>query len=194
VDGRPLAVFAFGERIKEDAREEVERLGREGYTVYLVSGDTEEKVADAARRLGIPRERARARLTPEGKVEMLRALDAHDTLMVGDGLNDGPALDAATCAATPAVDHPALPGRADFYFLGEGVAAVRRALLAARHLLSVVRGNLGLAAAYNAVAHTFCYLGQVTPVVAAVLMPASSVLIVSLTAWRLSARRSAWMS
>jgi len=114
--------------------------------------------------------------------------------MVGDGLNDGPGLEAATCAATPAVDHPSLPSRADFYFMGEGMAAVRRALLAARRLRSVVRGNLTLAIAYNALALALCYLGLVTPVVAAILMPVSSVSVVTLTSFRLSGRRLAWMS
>jgi Cu2+-exporting ATPase len=114
--------------------------------------------------------------------------------MIGDGLNDGPGLEAAHCAATPAVDHPSLPGRVDFYFLGEGVGAVSRALRAARRLRSLVHGNLALALAYNLLALTFCYLGMVTPVVAAVLMPLSSVTVVLVTAFRSSGRRLRWMS
>jgi len=86
------------------------------------------------------------------------------------------------------------PARADFYFLGEGIAAVRRALLAARHLRRVVRANLVLAVLYNAVALTLCFLGLVSPVVAALLMPASSIAVVSLTVFRLTGRRLAWTS
>ncbi len=193
-DGRTLAVFTFEEQVRSDAEEEVRRLGEAGYEVYVLSGDSPGKVLAVAGRLGVPRERVHGGMTPEAKAEWIRSVDRRDTLMVGDGLNDGPGLEAATCAATPAVDHPSLPSRADFYFLGEGVAAVRRALLGARRLRSVVWGNLTLAIAYNALALVLCYLGLVTPVVAAILMPVSSVSVVTLTSFRLSGRRLAWMS
>ena len=52
--------------------------------------------------------------------------------MVGDGLNDSPSFEVAFCAATPAVDRPVLPGKADFFFLGDGIAAIGRSLTAAR--------------------------------------------------------------
>jgi len=120
------------------------------------------------------------------------ALDRHDTLMVGDGLNDAPSFRAAWTSATPAVDHAALPARADFYFLGGGIGAVRAALGLARRLRVVVRDNLALAAAYNAAALAMCLAGIVTPVVAAVLMPLSSAGVVTLTAARLSERRLRW--
>ena len=87
-----------------------------------------------------------------------------------------------------------LPGKADFYFLGDGIPAIRRALGAARRLRGVLRDNLVVAVAYNLSAVGLCFAGLVTPVVAAILMPASSVGIVSLTAWRLTGRRLAWMS
>jgi len=124
----------------------------------------------------------------------VRAVDRRDTLMVGDGLNDSPSFEAALCAATPAVDRPVLPGKADFYFLGDGIAAIGRSLLAARHLRRVVRDNLAIAVLYNVFAVALCLAGVVTPVVAAVIMPLSSVFVVTLTAVRLSGRRLAWTS
>jgi Cu2+-exporting ATPase len=124
----------------------------------------------------------------------VRALDRRDTMMVGDGLNDAPSIAAALCAATPAVDRPVLPGKADFYFFGDGLAAVRWSLAAARRLRRIVRTNLAIAVAYNAVALALALAGLVTPVVAAILMPTSSVGVVALTAWRLSERRTTWTS
>ena len=136
-----------------------------------------------------------AELLPEEKVRQLDAFRSRGGVcMVGDGLNDSPSFEAALCAATPAVDRPVLPGKADFYFLGDGIAAIRRSLLAARHLRKVVRDNLIIAIAYNLGAVGLCLAGLVTPVVAAILMPASSLAVVSLTAYRLSGRRLAWMS
>ncbi len=192
-DGEPVVTLRFGERLKEDAREEIDALRAQGQTVYLVSGDEPGRVRRLAERVGIPVACALGGLTPEGKVEWVAGNDRGDLLFVGDGLNDAPALDRATCAATPAVDHPSVPARSDLYFLGEGIAAVRHALRAARRLRTVVRDDLALAVLYNAGAIGCCLAGLVTPVAAAILMPVSSLLLVSVTTFRLR-RESAWTS
>jgi len=193
-DGKRLATFRLDEEIKADAASEVAALRDAGYEVHLLSGDAQEKVAVAARALDIELERAQGGLTPEAKAARVRKLDDRDTLMVGDGLNDSPSFEVALCAATPAVDRPVLPGKADFYFLGDGIAAIGRSLQAARILRRVVRGNLLIAIGYNAVAVGLCLGALVTPVVAAILMPISSIAVVSLTAVRLSGRRLPWIS
>lgn len=114
--------------------------------------------------------------------------------MVGDGINDALAFDAAFATATPAVDRPHLPARADLYFLGDGVAAVGRALTVARTLRRVVVANLGFALLYNAAALALAFAGLVTPLAAAVLMPSSSLAVVGHTVYRLTGRRVAWRS
>jgi Cu2+-exporting ATPase len=194
VDGQVLAAFRFAEEFKADASDEVNRLQQAGCEVFLLSGDDQSKVTAAAVTLGIPPSHAVGSLTPEAKAEQVAQLDRADTLMVGDGLNDSLSFAAAFCCATPAVDRPVLPGKADFYFLGDGIAAIGRALVAARRLRQVVRDNLILAGVYNLAAVGLCLAGWVTPVVAAILMPLSSVAVVSLTAFRLSGRRLKWLS
>jgi Cu2+-exporting ATPase len=191
-DGEQVAAFTFAEEIKADAAGEIAALEAEGYAVTLLSGDAQPKVDAAARALGIAPEHAEGGLSPEDKAARVRALDDHDTLMVGDGLNDSPSFEAALCAATPAVDRPVLPGKADFFFLGDGIAAIRRALAAARRLRAIVKQNLAIAVLYNLVAVTLCLFGLVTPVVAAVLMPLSSIAVVSLTALRLRKGADSW--
>jgi Cu2+-exporting ATPase len=193
-DGSPVLRLAFDEEIKEDAAEEIARLHQEGIEVHLLSGDSRAKVERAAERLAIDPGRAAAELSPEEKAARIRALDARDTLMVGDGLNDAPAFAAAYCAATPMIDRATLPARADFYFLGAGISAVRSSLAAARRLRSVARGNLAFAAGYNAIAIGLCFAGLVTPLVAAILMPVSSVTVVTWTALRLRGKEARWMS
>jgi P-type Cu2+ transporter len=193
-DGAPLAALALVEEMKSDAASEVARLQAAGYEVHLLSGDAPERVQAAAAALGLDAGRARGGLSPQAKADAVRALDERDTLMVGDGLNDSPSFDAAWTAATPAVDRAVLPHKADFYYLGDGVAAVRRSLDAARRLRDVQRGNLAFSGIYNLVAVGLCLSGLVTPVVAAVLMPVSSVTVVVVTAVRLGARRSLWTS
>ena len=192
VDGVERARFRFIEELRDDAVDETRSLAAEGYETHLLSGDESPRVGRVAAALGIPPERVGSGLTPEEKAERVRALDREDTLMVGDGLNDRPSFEAGHCAATPAVDHAALPSAADFFFLGSGISAVRAALAGAKRLRRVVRDNLVLAVAYNVVALGFCFAGLVTPVVAAVLMPLSSVGIVTLTAARLRERTVSW--
>ncbi len=194
VDGRPAARLRLREHLKADAAAEIADLARRGYEIHLLSGDAPAKVQAAAAALGIDPARAEGGLSPEAKADRVRALDRDDTLMVGDGLNDAPSFAAAWCAATPAVDRPVLPGKADFYFLGDGVAALRRALLAGQHLRRVFRANLVFAVTYNLAAIAFCLAGRVNPVVAAIIMPATSILVVSWTTYRLTGRRLAWMS
>jgi P-type Cu2+ transporter len=188
-----VAGFNMREELKADAAEELSNLKAAGFDIYLLSGDSQAKVDTAAAALGIESEKSFGGLNPHQKAEKIRALDNLDTLMVGDGLNDSPSFEVALCAATPAVDRPVLPGKADFYFMGDGIAAIRRSLLAARHLRKVVRDNLIIAIVYNGLAVALCLAGLVTPVVAAILMPLSSVSVVSLTALRLTTRRLPWM-
>ncbi|MCP4547492.1 MAG: heavy metal translocating P-type ATPase [bacterium] len=194
LNGELIAGFHLTEEFKADAAAEVHTLQRAGYDVYMVSGDHQAKVDLAATALGIPEERAWGGLDPEAKVERIKQLDDCDTLMVGDGLNDSPGFAAALCAATPAVDRPVLPGKSDFCFLGDGIVALRRSLLAARLLRKVVRGNLIFAVAYNVLAVGLCLAGLVTPVVAAILMPVSSVFVVSWTFLRLTRGVATWTS
>jgi len=193
-DGRAVAAFTFVERIRPDAVEEIARLRRRGFDVYLFSGDAPGRTAAVAREIGLEEGFYAGGLDPRAKAGRLTGIGDDDTMMVGDGLNDAPSFAAALCTATPAVDRPALPGRADLYFLGDGIGAVRRALEAAKRLRAVVRLNLALAALYNTIALALCFAGVITPLVAAILMPVNSAAVVTLTIWRLSGRRLAWMS
>jgi len=182
------------EELKADARDEIARLGAAGLQLHLLSGDQPERVRHVAAQLGMAPERVHGGMQPQDKARYVRELDRGDTWMIGDGINDGPAFDAAACAATPAVDRPGLPARADLYYLGDGISAVRMTLDWARRLARVLRTNLLLAVAYNLAAVALCLSGHVGPLTAAVLMPASSVGFLTLTSLRLSQGRQPWTS
>jgi Cu2+-exporting ATPase len=187
-DGKPLARFAFHDELRAGVRAAVEQLQASGMTVEIVSGDQEEAVRRLAVSLGLPYS---AGISPAAKVERIKALAAQGrkVLMVGDGINDAPALGAAhvSMAAASATDI----GRtaADFVFLHDDLRAVPDTIAVARRAQALVRQNLALAVGYNALAIPIAVLGLVTPLVAAIAMSVSSIAVVG-NALRLAARRT----
>ncbi len=190
--GDVVATFDLEEDFRAGAVAEIAALHRRGLDVHLFSGDRADRVRTAAVHLGVPRERAHGGMSPQDKAQAIAALDHHDTMMVGDGLNDAPAFAAAFCAGTPAMDRPVLPARADFCFRGAEAGAVNSLFTVASRHSNVVRTNLALALLYNATALVFCFAAAMTPVLCAILMPLSSAALVLHTSVRMQqARRSA---
>ncbi len=188
-DGVPVAFFQLQESVRPDARREVQALQAEGRDVWLISGDTPARVEEMAVALGIPAEHALGGQRPEDKAAAVAKLDAADTLYLGDGVNDSLAFERALCAGTPAIDRPVMPGKSDFFLLGEGLGAIREALRLSMRLRQVVRRLLALAVTYNVVAVSVCLAGWMTPLRAAVAMPAISLTTLFITVWWLSASR-----
>ena len=160
----------------------------------MLTGDGADRAADLARFAGIDPVRVVSGCTPDAKAAYLREHDRGDVLFLGAGNNDAPAAAVATCSGTPAAGRTFLAARSDFYLLGEGLAGVRLALRGARALRARTRGNLRLAVVYNAIALGLCFGGFMSPIAAAVLMPFSSVLAVSLTVRDLSRKDAPWKS
>jgi Cu2+-exporting ATPase len=188
VDGRVLAEISTVERLRADAASEVAALIADGHDVWLVSGDAQERVDVAAHASGIPLDHALGQRTPQGKADFLEQHDRADTLFVGDGVNDAMALDRSHVSGTPAVDRPFVPARADFFFVTPGLAPVRLALRSARALAQVVRADLAIALVYNALAVGLALAGRMSPLLCAVLMPASSLTTIAVTVLALSPR------
>ncbi|MBI5493551.1 MAG: heavy metal translocating P-type ATPase metal-binding domain-containing protein [Deltaproteobacteria bacterium] len=180
--GTVLARLGVREQLRFDARAVLSQLRAAGYGVSILSGDAPDRVARAARELGLPEADAVGGLSPSGKADWLRAHGGNtDALLIGDGVNDQPGFGAALCSGTPAVEHPTLSARADFYFLTSGIGVVHHALDTARALRRTVRRIRAVALTYNLLSVAACLAGWVTPLVAAVAMPASSVLILLYT-------------
>lgn len=179
-DERVLAALDTDETLRPDAAREVAALARDGIDVWMLTGDQRERALGVARATGIPVERVVAQQTPADKAAFIASIDRGDTLMIGDGINDGPAIQAASCSGTPAAGRAFLAARSDFYLLTAGLGPVRRALTGARALRSALRTNLAFAALYNVSAVGVALAGFMSPLVAAVIMPLSSLASISL--------------
>lgn len=171
------AVFAIGQQVRPDAAEVVAVLKARGYRVMILSGDHEAAVRDCAVGLGI--EDYAAGLKPQDKIarlEMLRQ-EGHRTMMVGDGLNDAPALAAAHVSMSPIEATHVAQAAADAVFLGERLAPVVTALGLGEKAHRIMVQNLQLAVIYNLVAVPLAVVGWVTPLIAALAMSGSSILV-----------------
>jgi Cu2+-exporting ATPase len=177
--------FAFADELRQDARTVVAALQARGYAVELLSGDRAPAVAAVAAEVGI--DDWRAGCSPGEKVRRLEALAAEGArvLMVGDGLNDAPALAAATVSLSPATAVDVSQTAADLVFQGERLAPVLEALGTARRARALVRENLALAFLYNVTTIPLAIAGLVTPLIAAIAMSTSSIVVI-LNALRLN--------
>jgi Cu2+-exporting ATPase len=177
--------FAFADRVREDAAAVVAELKRRGYGVALLSGDREPTVRAIAQLLGI--EAWHAACTPQDKTARLEALAAlgRKVLMVGDGLNDAPALAAAYVSLSPATAVDISQTAADAVFQGQRLAPVLEVIDVARRAERLVKQNFALSFGYNVFTVPLAMAGLVTPLVAAIAMSTSSIVVV-LNSLRLS--------
>jgi Cu2+-exporting ATPase len=170
--------FTFSDPLRADSATVIGRLRAEGYALELLSGDRPPAVATVAGELGV--ERWQAACTPAAKSAHLERL-AHEgrmVLMVGDGLNDAPALAAAHVSLSPSSAVDISQNAADAVFQGELLAPVAETLGVARRARRLIRQNLALALAYNLIAVPLAMLGLATPLIAAICMSGSSLLVV----------------
>jgi len=173
-----LALFSFGDAPRPGARHLVRELRARGREVCLLSGDRLDHVEHVGRELGI--EIVRGAATPAAKVEFVRELQSRGAVvaMVGDGINDAPVLAQAQVSIAMGSGSELAQVNADMVLLSEHLHGLADAFETATRALRVVRQNFAWAVAYNAVAVPLALAGWVTPLVAAVGMSASSLLVV----------------
>jgi P-type Cu2+ transporter len=176
-------VFAVRQALRPDAEETIRRLKARGLEIEILSGDREPVVAGVARALGIAA--FAGGLTPADKIRRIETLklQGRKVLMVGDGLNDAPALAAAHVSISPVTAVHLTQAAADVVFLGKNLNPVLAATMISRRARGLMVQNLWLAVIYNAIAVPLAIAGYATPLVAALAMSGSSV-IVTLNALR----------
>ena len=184
VDGVVRGRAVFGDPLRAEARAAVGALRDAGWEVRILSGDAPAVVDHVAGALGLDARATEGGATPERKREaVVAARSRGPVVMVGDGVNDAAAISAATVGIAVRGGAEASMAAADVYLATGGIAALRDLLDGARRTTRIIRRNMAIALGYNAVAVTLAMLGLLDPIVAAILMPVSSVTAI-LGAWR----------
>src|SRR6202142_3878420 len=175
--GGQSAIIAISQKLRPDAVEGVKALSLLELDLHILSGDREDAVEPVACALGIVN--WQGVLKPADKIAFIEALKAHGrrVLMVGDGLNDAPALATAHVSLSPIAAADVTQAQADAVFLGERLSPVLDAILIACRARALMKQNLWLAVVYNAIAVPVAIAGAVTPLIAALAMSGSSIMV-----------------
>ncbi|WPL16311.1 Copper-exporting P-type ATPase A [Thiorhodovibrio winogradskyi] len=178
LDGREVARLLLRDDLREDARTAVDALIAAGLQVSLLSGDRQATASEMAKRLGGIT--AIAEVLPEGKAAEISRLRASGqrVAMVGDGVNDAPALVSADVGIALGSGTDVSMASADIVLTGNELARVPQALALAQRTLVTIRQNIGLSIAYNLVMVPLAMAALITPLVAAIAMPLSSLAVV----------------
>ncbi len=174
---KPVAGFSFIDKTRDEASKTIEQLKDNNFPIILLSGDREEPVKSLANEINI--DDARFSLTPKDKLDSLLEVSKQGdkVLMVGDGINDAPALRVAHVSMAPSSAADIGRNAADFIYTRDSLDAVPFAISIAKRAARTVKQNFGLAIAYNCIAVPLAVMGQVTPLIAALAMSTSSIIV-----------------
>lgn len=183
-DGRVVSIAGLGDPIRADASDSIERLRQMGWRVGVLSGDHPDVVAGVASELGLDPMLCEGGADPERKVARVeRAARLGPVVMVGDGVNDAPALAAASVGVAVHGGAEASLAAADVSISRAGLAPVVELIDGSRGALSAVHRNLRVSLLYNCVCGALAVTGVINPLIAAVLMPLSSITVISMS-WK----------
>lgn len=192
-DENKYVLFYFDDHLKVDAIDVVKSLKQAKMDVILLSGDHQHPVEHVAQICGI--DTYHYGMKPDEKYDYVRGLKERGkkVLMVGDGLNDAAVLAEANASMAPSSGLDITKNVSDIVFTGEVLSPILSACHIARRSVSLVRSNFGLAIVYNVIAIPVAFMGLVTPMIAALAMSGSSLLVI-VNSLRLKLKgRALWM-
>jgi Cu2+-exporting ATPase/Cu+-exporting ATPase len=190
-NGKVIGSFVVKDVIRPDSRQIISRLMKSGHDVHILSGDNGEVVKAMATEAGIPSAHALPSISPEEKVARVKDSRA---LMVGDGANDAMALGAAEVGIAVSGAMDIALRASDVYLTTPGLDGVEKLLCLSRETMKVVRRNLVLSLIYNSLSVIFVFTGVIGPLVAAIVMPVSSLTVLLSTLAGTRKMRSLWKS
>jgi Cu2+-exporting ATPase len=184
VNGRVVGLAEFGDRVRPEACAAVAALRRDGWTLSILSGDDPTVVQAVAEPLGFGEEAIEGGAGPERKLAVIEAAaGAGPVVMVGDGVNDAAAIARADVGVGVRGGAEASLAAADVYLVRPGLAPLVELTRGAARTLHVIRRNIAVSIGYNLIGAALAMTGTINPLIAAIMMPVSSVTVV-LASWR----------
>lgn len=177
-----VAEFDFQEDVRDDALQSIDFLRHQKLDTAILSGDVPERVRKISEQLELEASMAQASCTPEDKARWIEQHAPRSALMIGDGANDSLAFDTAICRGTPVVDKSILETSADFFFFGRSLRCLPELFRTAQRRHHTVTAIFVTAVVYNLAAVSLCLTGMMHPLLAAILMPLSSIATLAI-AW-----------
>lgn len=184
VDGRVALVLGIGDPVREDSSGSIESLRRRGWSVRLLSGDHADVTGAVGAAMGIEPSACTGGASPEQKLAEIERLGRlGPVVMVGDGVNDAAALSAATVGIAVHGGAEASLSASDVYLNRPGIGPVVELIDASRRTMGAVRRTLWASLGYNIFAGVLAITGVIHPMVAAILMPVSSLTMLAIAVW-----------
>ncbi len=183
VDGEVVAVAGMGDNVRPDAHAALNALRERGWNTVLLSGDSQSVAMSVGKALGFATENIIGGATPEQKLGFVEQARARGTVvMVGDGVNDAAAIAVASVGIGVHGGAEACLSTADIYLATPGLSPLMELITGAERTMRVIRRNILFSLTYNVVGAGMAMIGVLTPLIAAILMPASSITVV-LASW-----------
>ena len=184
IDGRLVAAAGFADRVRADAASTLAALRARGFTLRILSGDAADVVAAVGDGLGVGPAERRAEASPEAKRAEIERLElAGPVVMVGDGVNDAAAMARASVGVAVRGGAEASLAAADVFLSRPGLGGLVALVDGSARTMRVIRRAIAVSLVYNLIGAGLTLAGLIDPLVAAILMPASSLTVV-LLAWR----------
>ncbi len=185
VDGVLVAAAGVGDRVRDDALAALISLRARGWRTIMASGDVSDVAHAVGNTLGFAPHDVHGTMSPEGKLALVESLrrEGHHVVMVGDGVNDAAAIAAASVGVGVHGGAEACLASADVFLARPGLTPLRELIDGAERTVGVIKRNFAFSLSYNVIGASLAIAGLLTPLIAAVLMPVSSLTVV-IASWR----------
>lgn len=187
---RLIATFTLSDKVRRDSKIALKKLLRLKLKIFILSGDKASQVEKVAEDLGVNRENVLAELSPEQKSAIVK--NTPKSMMIGDGANDAIAFANAHVGVAVLGSVDMALRAADIYLVTPGIAPIHKLLTLGIETMKVIHRNLFLSLAYNMTSVFFVFMGYINPLVAAIIMPLSSVTVLGSSLWGTKKLRNLW--
>jgi heavy metal-(Cd/Co/Hg/Pb/Zn)-translocating P-type ATPase len=191
-DGVPLATFKVLDTVRVDSKPTLAKLKKAGFSVRILSGDKKEIVQAISEEVGLEKDKGFFNLSPEDKNSLVSSTP--HSMMVGDGANDSLALAQAHVGVAVLGAMDISLRAADVYLTTPGLVPVEQLLVLSQETMKIIRRNLIISLVYNSLSVTAAFTGMISPLVAATVMPLSSLSVLISTLYGTKKSRALWKS